>query len=61
MQSVNPNAGKTNSQRQGVTPKGGEFGGFSSDPEWASKDSAGYIANNHSPNSKGIQLGYGGE
>ena len=41
VQSVNPNAGKTNSARQGVTPNGGEFGGFSSYEEWASKDPKG--------------------
>ena len=42
VQSVNPNAGKTNSARQGVTPNGGEFGGFSSYEEWASKDPKGW-------------------
>ena len=60
VQAVNPNAGKTNSQRQGVNPNGGEFGGYSSMAEWAEKDPIGYTAQNQSPNSKGIVLGYGG-
>ena len=34
----NPNAGKTNSQRQGVTPNVGEFGGYDSWQEFAMKD-----------------------
>lgn len=37
VQAVNPNAGKTNSQRQGVKPSG-EFGGYSSWQEFAMKD-----------------------
>ena len=41
VQAVNPNAGKTSSQRQGVTPNGGEFGGYGSYEEWASKDPVG--------------------
>tara|TARA_R100000353_G_scaffold139734_1_gene99505 strand:+ start:422 stop:628 length:207 start_codon:yes stop_codon:yes gene_type:complete len=41
VQSVNPNAGKTNSQRQGVNPSGGEFGGYSSWAEFAMKDPKG--------------------
>ena len=41
VQAVNPNAGKTNSQRQGVTPNGGEFGGYSSWAEFAMKDPKG--------------------
>tara|TARA_R110002020_G_scaffold373150_2_gene584602 strand:+ start:387 stop:974 length:588 start_codon:yes stop_codon:yes gene_type:complete len=61
VQSVNPNAGKTNSQRQGVTPNGGDFGGYSSMAEWASKDPISYTAHTQSPNSRGIKLGYGGE
>ena len=60
VQSVNPNAGKTNSQRQGVTPNGGEFGGYSSMSEWASKDPISYTAQTQSPSSRGIKLGYGG-
>ena len=40
VQSVNPNAGKTNSARQGVNPTG-EFGGYGSYEEWASKDPVG--------------------
>tara|TARA_R110000824_G_scaffold96216_8_gene230675 strand:+ start:287 stop:853 length:567 start_codon:yes stop_codon:yes gene_type:complete len=38
VQSVNPNAGKTNSQRQGVTPNASEFGGYTSWEEFAMKD-----------------------
>ena len=38
----NPNAGKTNSQRQGVTPNVGEFGGYSNSSEWAQKDPVGF-------------------
>lgn len=56
-----PNAGKTNSQRQGVTPNGGEFGGYSSMEEWASKDPISYTAQTQSPSSRGIKLGYGGQ
>ena len=41
VQAVNPNAGKTNSQRQGVTSKAGEFGGYNSWQEFAMKDPAG--------------------
>ena len=41
VQAVNPNAGKTTSQRQGVTPNGGEFGGYSSWAEFAMKDPKG--------------------
>ena len=40
VQAVNPNAGKTNSSRQGVSPSG-EFGGFSSWAEFAMKDPKG--------------------
>ena len=61
VQSVNPNAGKTNSQRQGVTPNGGEFGGYSSMGEWAENDPISYAAHNHTPSAKGIKIGYGGE
>jgi len=59
VQSVNPNAGKTSSQRQGVTPNGGEFGGYGSMEEWATKDPTTYTAQNQTPNSRGIKLGYG--
>ena len=41
VQAVNPNAGKTNSQRQGVTSKAGEFGGYNSWQEFAMKDPTG--------------------
>ena len=38
---LNSAAGKTNSARQGVNPTG-EFGGYSSYAEWATKDPKGY-------------------
>ena len=41
VQSVNPNAGKTNSARQGVNPTG-EFGGYNNPQEWAQKDPSGF-------------------
>tara|TARA_Y100001938_G_scaffold151183_1_gene247041 strand:+ start:13346 stop:13918 length:573 start_codon:yes stop_codon:yes gene_type:complete len=41
MQSKPASAGKMNSQRQGVNPVG-EFGGYSSYVEWATKDPIGY-------------------
>ena len=37
----NPNAGKTSSQLQGVIPSG-DFGGYQSYVEWATKDPKGY-------------------
>ena len=39
---TNPNAGKIDASRQGVNPKVGEFGGYTSHQEWATKDPAGY-------------------
>lgn len=60
VQAVNPNAGKTNSQRPAATPSGGEFGGYSSMAEWASKDPIGYTAHTQSTDARGIKLGYGG-
>ena len=41
VQSVNPNAGKTNTARQGVNPSG-EFGGYNNSSEWAQKDPVGF-------------------
>ena len=54
------NAGKTDSSRAGNTAKG-EFGGYGSMPEWASKDPKGYQANNMTTDAQGIKLGYGTE
>jgi|TARA_Y100000296_G_scaffold85446_1_gene121399 Skp family chaperone for outer membrane proteins len=55
----NVNAGKTDSSRAGTTAKG-EFGGYSSHAEWASKDPEGYKQSNMTPDSQGIKIGYGG-
>ncbi len=41
VQATVSNAGKTNSSRQGVTPSGGEFGGYNSWEEFAMKDPKG--------------------
>mgnify|MGYP003628058906 CR=1 FL=1 len=38
----NPNAGRTDASRQGVNQRVGEFGGYDSHQEWATKDPAGY-------------------
>ena len=55
----NPNAGKTNSQRQGVTPNGGEFGGYNSPQEWANRDPQGYKnARNPLNSNNGIKIAY---
>ena len=53
------NAGKTDSSRAGTTAKG-DFGGYSSHAEWASKDPEGYKQSNMTPDSQGIKIGYGG-
>ena len=53
------NAGKTDSSRAGVTAKG-EFGGYSSHAEWATKDPRGYKEANMTPGGAGIKIGYGG-
>ena len=53
------NAGKTDSSRAGVTAKG-EFGGYSSHAEWATKDPQGYKQANMTPEAHGIKIGYGG-
>ena len=52
------NANKTNSARQGVNLTG-EFGGYSSHAEWASKDPQGYKQANQSASGQGIRIGYG--
>ena len=53
----NVNAGKTDSSRAGTTAKG-EFGGYSSHAEWATKDPKGYKEANMTPDSQGIKIGY---
>ena len=53
------NAGKTDSSRAGNTAVG-EFGGYSSHAEWASKDPQGYKQANMTPDAHGIKIGYGG-
>ena len=55
----NMNAGKTDSSRAGTTAKG-EFGGYGSHAEWASKDAEGYKKANMTPDAHGIKIGYGG-
>ena len=54
---VYANAGKTDSSRAGTTAKG-EFGGYSSHAEWATKDPKGYKEANMTPDSQGIKIGY---
>ena len=51
------NAGKTDSSRAGTTAKG-DFGGYSSHAEWATKDPKGYKDANMTPDSQGIKIGY---
>ena len=51
-------AGKTNSSRAGVNPTG-EFGGYNSHAEWATKDPKGYREANMTANAQGIKIGYG--
>tara|TARA_Y100000588_G_C14275812_1_gene934292 strand:- start:6103 stop:6666 length:564 start_codon:yes stop_codon:yes gene_type:complete len=51
------NADKTNQSRPGNQP-GGEFGGYSSHAEWATKDPKGYQEANNSINGQGIKIGY---
>ena len=55
---VNVNAPST-SQARATTGKAGEFGGYSSYEEWASKDPKGYKATNQANATKGIKIGYG--
>ena len=57
VQSVNPNAGKTNSARQGVNPTG-EFGGYGSIAEWVAKDPEGY-QKSRSIAGSGVKIAYG--
>ena len=58
LESINANAGKTDSSRAGTTAKG-EFGGYDSHADWASKDAEGYKQANMTPNAHGIKIGYG--
>ena len=53
------NAGKTDSSRAGVTAKG-DFGGFSSYSEWATKDPKGYEEVNGIVGNQGNQFNVGG-
>ena len=55
----NANAGKTDSSRAGNTAVG-DFGGYSSHAEWATKDPQGYKQANMTPDAHGIKIGYGG-
>ena len=41
-------------------PQKGDFGGYSSHAEWASKDPEGYKKNNMTTDAQGIKIGYGG-
>ena len=56
--SVKPISAKTSTAtgQRGTT---GEFGGYESHIEWASKDPEGYKKNNMTPESQGIRIGYG--
>ena len=45
---------------RGSVPQKGDFGGYSSMAEWATKDPQGYRQANMTPGSQGIKIGYGG-
>ena len=51
------NAGKTDPSRAGNTAAG-DFGGYSSHAEWATKDPKGYKDANMTPDAHGIKIGY---
>ena len=55
------NVSKTNVPNvpEGRDAKLGEFGGYKSYEEWASKDPDGYKKANQSPTSQGMKIGYG--
>ena len=55
---VNVNAPSTSSARA-ATGKAGDFGGYSSYAEWASKDPKGYQEANNTVTGSGIKIGYG--
>ena len=46
------------SQARATTGKAGDFGGYSSYAEWASKDPEGYKKANQTPQGQGIKIGY---
>ena len=52
------NSGKTDSSRAGATAKG-EYGGYGSHAEWATKDPATYKQENQTTDARGIKIGYG--
>jgi len=56
---VTANAGKTDSSRAGTTAKG-DFGGYSSYAEWATKDPKGYEQANGIVGNQGNQFNVGG-
>ena len=56
--SVKPISAKT-STATGQRGTAGEFGGYQSHAEWASKDPEGYKKNNMTPQSQGIKICYG--
>ena len=53
----NINAGKTDSSRAGTTVKG-EFGGYSSYAEWATKDPDGYTKANNTLEGTNVKIAY---
>ena len=55
---ITANAGKTDPSRAGTTAKG-DFGGYSSPEEWATKDEAGY-KKARGLSGSGIKIAYGG-
>ncbi len=48
----------TNTSRAGTQVPKGDFGGYSSYAEWASKDPKGYKEANSTPQAQGIKIGY---
>ena len=53
----NINAGKTDSSRAGTTAKG-DFGGYSSYAEWATKDPDGYTKSNNTLEGTNVKIAY---
>ena len=59
IESANLNKGTgMDSSRQGANPSG-EFGGYSSPAEWASKDPQGYAKSRNDLSNRGIKIAYG--
>ena len=58
LETTSQSAGKANPSRAGVSPTG-DFGGFGSYAEWATKDPEGYQKENNSLAGSGIKIGYG--